>query len=191
MYKQQASIALLIMACSAGGMPVLIDLLASLKKSIRFSVVVVVHRNNKYQSSLEQMVQQKCVLPVKQAEEKEQLKPGVVYFAPAGYHLLMETDQTFSLDVSEPVHYCRPSIDVTMQSLAGVFKEGLTAILLSGANRDGADGIRAVHQYGGVALVQHPDDAEVPVMPLAAIATESITAIMTDVELKAYCSQLS
>ncbi|GAA4806284.1 chemotaxis protein CheB [Olivibacter ginsenosidimutans] len=187
---KQSSIELLIIACSAGGVLLLMDLLAALNRQIGFSVLAVVHRNDKFPSSLEQMAQQKCSLSVKQAEEKESLAPGVVYFAPAGYHVLIESDKTISLDVSEPVNYCRPSIDVAMQSAAEVYREKLMAILLSGANQDGAEGMRAVYAYGGLTLVQSPKEAEVDTMPKAAIDTHAIVSILSDEQLKRYCREL-
>jgi len=182
---------LVIIACSAGGMFVLIDLLESLKADVGFAVLIVVHRSDKFQSSLEEMAQQKCKLRVKQAEEKERIEPGTVYFAPGGYHLLIEKDKTISLDVSEPVNFCRPSIDVTMQSAVEIYQDHIVAILLSGANKDGAEGIRAVYKSGGITLVQHPSLAEVDVMPRAAIATDAVVSVLSDDELKAYCLSLS
>lgn len=190
MESKEIRMELLIIACSAGGMTVLMDLLASLSEDINFAVLVIVHRNDKYQSSLEQMAQQRCVLCVKSAEEKERLSPGIIYFAPAGYHLLIEKDKSVSLDISEPIHYCRPSIDVSMQSAAEVYHRSLVAILLSGANRDGAEGMLAVSKYGGITLVQDPDYAEVDIMPRAAIATGAITSILSNEQLKAYCANL-
>ncbi|MGK9118696.1 chemotaxis protein CheB [Olivibacter jilunii] len=190
MESKEVRIELLIIACSAGGMMLLMDLLSSLKEDVGFAVLVIVHRNEKYASSLEQMAQHKCVLRVKSAEEKETIQAGTVYFAPAGYHLLIEKDRSISLDASEPVHYCRPSIDVSMQSAAEVYKKSLVAILLSGANRDGAEGLRAVYKYGGKTLVQDPSAALVDVMPRAAIETGAVTAVLLDEQLKAYCKSL-
>jgi two-component system chemotaxis response regulator CheB len=191
MNRNEIKVDLLIIACSAGGMFVLIDLLESLKADVGFAVLVVVHRSDKFQSSLEEMAQQKCKLRVKQAEEKEWIESGTVYFAPGGYHLLIEKDKTISLDVSEPVNFCRPSIDVTMQSAVEIYQDHIVAILLSGANKDGAEGIRAVYKSGGITLVQNPSLAEVDVMPRAAIATDAVVSVLSDDELKAYCLSLS
>lgn len=189
--RERNKVDLVIIACSAGGMFVLIDLLESLKADVGFAVLVVVHRSDKFQSSLEEMAQQKCKLRVKQAEEKERIESGTVYFAPGGYHLLIEKDKTISLDVSEPVNFCRPSIDVTMQSAVEIYQDHIVAILLSGANKDGAEGIRAVYKSGGITLVQNPSLAEVDVMPRAAIATHAVVSVLSDDELKAYCLSLS
>ncbi|QNL49169.1 chemotaxis protein CheB [Olivibacter sp. SDN3] len=190
MYDQDKQIDLLVIACSAGGVMLLMELLQELKSDISFAILVIIHRNDKFHSTLEEMVQQKCRLRAKEAEEKEKLTPGIIYFVPGGYHLLIETDKTVALDVSEPVNYCRPSIDVSLQSAAEVFQDKLVAILLSGANKDGAEGLRAVHRYGGVTLVQNPEFAEVDVMPKAAIETNSVTAVLSDAQLKEYCRKL-
>ncbi len=97
------------------------------------------------------------------------MEKGKIYFAPADYHLLIEEDHTFSLDLSDKVHYSRPSIDVTMESLAWVIRSGMIAILLSGANSDGAEGMRTVQQQGGITLIQSPEEAEYPLMPNSAL----------------------
>lgn len=190
MYEQEKKIDLLVVACSAGGITLLMELLQELKSDVSFAILVIIHRNDKFHSTLEEMVQLKCRLKVKQAEEKEKLMPGIIYFAPGGYHLLVETDRTIALDISEPVNYCRPSIDVSLQSAAEVYQDKLVAILLSGANKDGAEGLRAVHKYGGVTLVQNPEYAEVDVMPKAAIETKAVKAVLSDMQLRAYCRDL-
>ncbi|MGE8377765.1 MAG: chemotaxis protein CheB, partial [Sphingobacterium sp.] len=110
---------------------------------------------------------------------------------PAGYHLLIEPDYSFSLDISEPVQYSRPSIDVTFESAAEVYKENCTAILFSGANQDGAEGLLMIKKYGGSTFVQDPLDAEVPIMPKAAIELNAQDKILTIAEIKDYIMQLT
>jgi len=111
----------------------------------------------------------KSGLKVREIEDKTPIKAGRIYVAPADYHLLVETKLEFALDVSEKVHYSRPSIDVAFESAADVFGEKLTAILLSGANSDGTQGLIAVKQRGGTTLIQSPETAEVPYMPAYAL----------------------
>src|SRR5690606_18368206 len=135
---------------------------------------VVIHRNAKYETHLEANLAAKCNVAVKVAEDKERIEPATVYFAPAGYHLLVEPDRSLSLDASEPVHYCRPAIDVTMQSAADVYGPSTAAILLSGANQDGAAGMRSIHRAGGLCIAQHPRDAEINTMPASAIALGAV-----------------
>jgi two-component system chemotaxis response regulator CheB len=106
---------------------------------------------------------------MKSAEDKEPVAPGVIYFAPPGYHLLVESGGTFALSLDEPVHFSRPSIDVLFESAAEAYGERLLGIVLSGANADGAEGLQAVAEAGGVTVVQLPSSAEVPTMPEAAM----------------------
>ena len=106
-------------------------------------------------------------------EDKEPIRPGTIYLAPQNYHLLVEDDHSFSLDYSEPVNFSRPSIDVSFESIAGLFRTHTLAILLSGANKDGAAGLGKVIKAGGLALIQSPETAHYPAMPKAAMDLNS------------------
>lgn len=184
--KAKIDAGLIVLACSAGGIVLVQNLLSLLPKNFPIPVIVVIHRSGQLSSSLEQLVQSYCAVRVKEAEEKEPLMPSTVYFAPGGYHLLVEKDRTLSLDVSEPIKYCRPSIDVTLQSAADVYGKKMIAILLSGANDDGADGMHAVSMAGGLTIVQDPEDAEVDIMPRAALSRTSINFKMNGDELMSF-----
>src|SRR5690606_33394650 len=136
-------------------------------ETLPFSILVVIHRSANYETQLEAHLAPTCRIGIKVAEDKEPIRPATAHLAPAGYHLLVEPNHSLSLDVSEPVLFCRPSIDVTMQSTAAVYGASTTAILLSGANQDGAAGMESVHRAGGLCIAQHPRDAEVDTMPAA------------------------
>jgi two-component system chemotaxis response regulator CheB len=118
---------------------------------------------------LAELFDERLPLPVKEAVDKEEIVPGTVYFAGAGYHLSVERDRTFSLSCEPPVHFARPAIDVLMESGADAYGAGLVGILLTGANHDGADGMARIRARGGFTVVQDPADAQVPTMPLSAI----------------------
>ena len=114
-------------------------------------------------------------------DDKRAIKEDYIYLAPQNYHLLIKSDSTFSLDYSEVVQYCRPSIDVTFESAAKAFGKNVLAIVLSGANKDGADGIKKVIEKGGEALVQDPATAVYPIMPLAVMEiNDGITILQPD-----------
>ncbi|RZJ80364.1 MAG: chemotaxis protein CheB, partial [Chryseobacterium sp.] len=113
-----------------------------------------------------------------------------IYIAPPDYHLLLEADGTISLDVSEKVNYCRPSIDVTFISAANAYKKGLTAILLSGANADGAAGMIAIHECEGKNIVQHPVESQVSYMPEQAIITGVVDEILSVTEIATFINHL-
>lgn len=176
---------------SAGGLFALSYLVEQLPAEYPYPVIIVQHRMNDQQELLEELLQVKCKLPVKQADEKETIEKGIVYLAPPGYHLLIESDRTFSLSVDKPVSYSRPSVDVLFETAALVYREGLIGIILTGANKDGAAGITAVGKYGGLTVAQHPDEAQFPSMPAAAIATGSVRRICTLKEIGNFLLKIS
>lgn len=162
---------LVIIGGSAGSMQPLITLLGALPATIEATIILVLHRQRNVSSRLVEIFSHYHKAPVSEPEDKEPLLPGHIYLAPQNYHLLLEAEGNFALEYSEPVCYSRPSIDVTMQSAALTGADNnLLAILLSGANADGAAGIQAVLEAGGNAAVQAPALAEFPVMPEAALA---------------------
>jgi two-component system chemotaxis response regulator CheB len=161
--------ACVVLGGSAGSLKAIIALLPELKPRLPFPIIIVVHRKNDQRSTLERLLAVHCSLPVKEAEDKELLLPGIIYLAPPDYHLLIENNRSLSLDCSEKVLYSRPSIDVTFQSASEVFGSSLTGILLSGGNNDGAEGLRQIKQRGGITIIQDPVSAEIPAMPVAAL----------------------
>jgi two-component system chemotaxis response regulator CheB len=174
---------LVLIAGSAGSLQVMLSILLAMGREYPIPVLVVLHRNNVFESSLEELMSIRTNLVIKEVEEKEPILPGIVYLCPADYHVLLEKDRTFSLDYSERVNYSRPSIDVTMRSAADVFGAGLIALLLSGGNADGSDGLAYVQSRGGLAIVQDPGTAEVPYMPQQAILRLSVDLVVPTEEL--------
>jgi two-component system chemotaxis response regulator CheB len=161
---------IIVIGGSAGCLPVLVQLLQNLPAGYAIPVIIVLHRLRNVQEGPDKIINiPPGGLRLREPEDKEAIQPGFAYFAPANYHLLVEADKTFSLDYSEPVQYCRPSIDVSFESAADVFGAGTIAILLGGANRDGARGIGAVLEKQGMAIVQQPESCQYAAMPKAAI----------------------
>lgn len=147
-------------------------------------VIVVQHRNAEEKSLLEELLQARCRIRVKQADEKERITGGTVYLAPPGYHLLIENNRSFSLSCEGPVNFSRPSVDVLFESAAEVYESRLLGIILTGANQDGAAGIRAVRERGGTTIAQDPATAAVPLMPRAAIGTGCVQHIFELTEIR-------
>lgn len=108
-------------------------------------------------------------LEVVEAEDKAPIQKKHVYFAPPGYHLLIEKDFSFSLSQDAPVQFARPSIDVLFESAAEAYGNSACGVLLTGANADGASGLQSIYAHGGYTMVQDPKSAEVSTMPLAAL----------------------
>jgi two-component system, chemotaxis family, protein-glutamate methylesterase/glutaminase len=161
-------VAALAIGCSAGGVDALCQLLPALAPACGIPVFVVMHLPRERPSRLVDVFTNKCHLPVSEAEDKQPIEAGRVYFAPPDYHLLIDDGPRLALSVDDLVHFSRPAVDVLFESAADVYGPELLAAVLSGANEDGAAGLAAVERAGGVTLIQRPDSAVASAMPLAA-----------------------
>jgi two-component system, chemotaxis family, protein-glutamate methylesterase/glutaminase len=159
----------IVIGTSAGGLQALSTILQALPINYPVPLVVVQHRTKDQKTLLEEILQQKSNLTVVQADEKETIKAGFVFIAPPDYHLLIEADHSFSLSAEEPVQYSRPSVNVLFESAADAFRETLVGIILTGSNADGAAGIAAINNNGGLTIAQDPAEARYAEMPMAAI----------------------
>ncbi|KAA3506445.1 chemotaxis protein CheB [Agrobacterium vitis] len=159
----------IVIGASAGALEALSAILPVLPRDFRLPIIVVVHVPPDKRSVMAELFQAKCQLSAREAEDKEPLAGGTIYFAPPDYHLLLEADRSLALSSDEPVLFSRPSIDVLFESAADAYGPALIAIVLTGANSDGAKGLQAVVDAGGAALVQDPADAFASAMPEAAI----------------------
>lgn len=158
-----------IIGGSAGSLSVLMQILPQLPVIKSYALVIVLHRRSTDEQTLEELITLKVSSNVKAVEDKEPFLPGYIYVAPSNYHLLFEKNNVLSLDTSEKINYSRPSIDVSFESAAEVYKNKLTGILLSGSNADGTQGLKAIKKQGGTIIVQDPESAEMPFMPNNAI----------------------
>ncbi len=176
----------IVIGASAGALEALSVILPALPKGFGLPVMVVVHVPPDRRSMLSEIFQAKCRIPVKEAEDKEPIVGGTIYFAPPDYHLLVETERCLALSSDEPELFSRPSIDVMFESAADAYGAALVAIVLSGANHDGARGLQAITKAGGTALVQRPQDAFARAMPEAAIAAAPGASVMSLEQIAAY-----
>ena len=154
---------------SAGAIDTLSLILPALPRGFAPPIFVAVHIPTTRPSLLAQLFNEKCLLDVKEAEDKTPIEPGVVYFAPPDYHLLVESTSLLTLSVDEAVNFSRPAIDVLFESAADVYEDRLLGVVLTGANHDGAEGLKRVMAGGGDGLVQLPDTAYAVEMPRAAL----------------------
>ena len=154
-----------IIGGSAGSLDVLLRVLPLVDPEIKFPIIIVIHRKHGADSLLPTLLSARTKLIVKEVEEKEDIVAGTVYIAPSDYHLLIETNRTFSLDYSEKINFSRPAIDVTFQTAAEVYRDKLVCLLLSGSNADGVHGLKSVKAWEGRAVIQDPETAQVPYMP--------------------------
>ena len=154
------------------------------KKAMDLSIIIVFHRKQSEDTTLIDVLSSKTDLVVKEADDKDLISPGVIYVAPADYHVLIEKDNTITLDDSEKINYSRPSIDVTFESAAEVFGQSLVCMLLSGANADGVAGLLAARKSGSFIVVQDPASAEVSFMPQRAVDEVPIDLIINEKNLQ-------
>jgi two-component system chemotaxis response regulator CheB len=158
-----------VLGASAGGFEALLAILKGLPASYPMPLVAVLHLPDNHESKLAELFGYRLALQVREARDKEPLAPGILYFAPSGYHLSIEDDHSFSLSCEERVSFARPSIDVLFASAADAYGKSLAGVLLTGANYDGAAGLAGMQVAGGLTIVQDPASAEAPTMPAAAL----------------------
>ncbi|CAM2009229.1 chemotaxis protein CheB [Acanthopleuribacter pedis] len=181
----------LVIGVSAGGMDTLSLILPHWTKDFPIPIVAVQHVGADSGRLIYPLLQQKTSLRIKEAEEKEQLRAGHLYLAPAGYHLLIEADNSLSLSVDARVNYARPSIDVLFESAAEVYGPRLIGVILTGANHDGSQGLRMVAELGGFTVVQSPESAEVAQMPLAALNATTVDRVLAPTQIATLLSQMA
>ena len=182
---------LMIIGGSAGSLQVIMGIISVVRTDFPSPVLIVLHRNSVFGSNLEDLFALKSRAIIKEVEEKELIMPGSIYIAPADYHVLIEEDQTFSLDYSERVNFSRPSIDVTFRSASDVYRKELVCLLLSGGNADGVDGLEHVKERGGLTVVQDPATAEVPYMPQHALSRMNVDFVLPAEDIPAFFKGLA
>lgn len=158
---------------SADGLKSLTTILQDLPRAFPAAVVITQHVRRGRKSLLPQLLARRCKLRVKEATPNEPLLPSVVYLAPSDHHLVVE-DNHLNVEAGPPVNFSRPSIDVTFQSVAARCGSRAIGVVLSGAGRDGARGLRAIKDAGGTTIVQDPSDARIAAMPLSALAANHV-----------------
>jgi two-component system chemotaxis response regulator CheB len=179
-----------VIGASMGAIEALSSILPELPADYPLPILIVVHVPPDTNSLLSNLFATKCRLKAKEAEDKETIVPGMIYFAPPNYHLLVEDERTLSLSSDEPELFSRPAINVLFESAADVFGEGLVGIILTGASEDGAHGLQTIGENGGVALVQNPSEAMAPEMPAAALMACPTARAMSLDEISKFLARL-
>jgi len=168
------TVELVVIGGSWGGFDALCELLAPLPRDLAVPFVAALHRSPRsHDGALEHLLARSIALHVVVVEDKSPLKPGCLHLAPADYHLLIE-DGSLALSTDALVQFSRPSIDVLFDSAADEYGAGVLAVVLTGANSDGAAGIGRIKAAGGVTLAQDPAGATRAEMPQAAIDTGAV-----------------
>lgn len=179
----------IVIGVSAGGIEALKIVLNKLRINMDYAIIIVIHINNKGRG-LANIFGDINQFIVKEACDKENVSEGTIYFAPPNYHLSIEEDYTFSLSIEEKVNYSRPSVDVLFNSAAEVYMDDLVGIILTGANSDGAIGLKRVSELGGKCIVQDPKEAFFDTMPLAAIKSVENCKVIKLSEINKFINEL-
>ncbi len=166
-----------VIGTSLGGLSALQTVLENLPADFPVAIAIVQHRHKNSSNTFQVLLQENCLLPIKEVEDKDEILPGRVYLAPPDYHLLIEPGY-FALSTDEPVSYARPSIDVLFESAADIYAEQTIGVILTGANQDGTQGLKKIKARGGMTIVQDPATAESSIMPAAAISTVKVDEIL-------------
>ncbi len=163
---------------SAGSFQGVVKILAQLPKGFPLPIIMCLHRLKHVRNGFVEALSIKSVVQVTEPNDKETIKKGNVYLAPANYHMSVELGNHFALSTEEMVNNSRPSIDITLGTCAFAYKEKLVGILLSGANRDGALGMKYIHDRGGLTIVQEPTECMIDTMPRSAMAVTNIDHVL-------------
>ncbi|MDZ5603720.1 chemotaxis protein CheB [Pseudomonas sp. RP23018S] len=169
----------IVIGASAGGVAALFEVLGQLPMAFNLPILCVLHLPQDRPSHLATVLQQRLGRPVHEARDKERIMLGMIYVAGPGYHLSVERDLSLSLSQEEPVHFSRPAIDFLFESAADAYGANVMGIVLTGANQDGAKGLASIKQQGGRTVVQDPHEAQVGLMPQAALALHAPDHILS------------
>lgn len=185
------NIKLIIIGGSAGSFQVITKIIHSLPKDYPIPVVLALHRLKHVRHGFVEALMIKSKMNVIEPQDKEKIRSGNIYLAPANYHLYVELAGTFALSTEEAVNHSRPSIDLTFMTAGYAYKNKCVGIILSGANKDGAVGLKKLKDYGGITVVQDPTDAQMPTMPVAAIEkTKNVDHIMSSDDIIKFLNSL-
>lgn len=168
----------LVIGTSFGGLEALKTIIPALPADFKLPILVVLHIGDNNNDSFVQYLNSISKLSIKEAEEKDEIKKGHVYFAPPNYHMMVENDETISFSADPKVHHSRPSIDVLFESAAWSYKKRLVGVILTGLNQDGAYGLKTIKDYGGTTLVENPENAVASIMPKAALKESDVDFVL-------------
>jgi len=175
----------IVIGGSAGALSVVLQIVHRLRRDMSLSMLIVLHRKASDDNVLIDVLTSRTEFAVKEVDDKDELAPGTIYVAPADYHVLVERDNSLTLDDSEKVNYSRPSIDVTFESAADIYGPSLIGVLLSGANADGVAGLLRTKAKGGKVVIQDPESAEFMYMPRVAMDQVKPDLVLTDKNIEA------
>jgi len=174
---------ILLIGGSAGSFKIIFEIIKMLPANLNKAVVIVMHRKKNIPGGIEKLFAENSNMAMREITDKDIINKNTIFIAPANYHTLIEREGYFGLDVSEAVWYSKPSIDITFESAAEIYGGRCAAILLSGANQDGAAGLLKLKQAGSLTIVQDPEEAEMPEMPATATNINAACYVLSTNEI--------
>jgi len=159
---------LIVIGTSAGGTQPLLDLVAGLPKDFPAAICIVTHIPAHSPSRLPEVLSRAGPLPVSHPQDGEPIQPGHIYCAPPDHHLLVEAGH-FAVKRGPKENRNRPAIDTLFRSAAHSEGPAAIGVILSGLLDDGTSGLWTIQHFGGIAIVQDPEDAEYSSMPSSAL----------------------
>jgi len=169
---------IVVIGASTGGPQALQKLFAELPSDFPVPVICVQHISFGFLQGLIDWLAKSCRLPIKIAQPGELPKPGTIYFPPEQRHLELDGRGRFICSNSPPLSGHRPSVTITLESLAKFYGNRTVGILLTGMGRDGADGMQAIAQAGGFTIAQDEATSVVFGMPKEAIDLRAAKEIL-------------
>jgi two-component system, chemotaxis family, protein-glutamate methylesterase/glutaminase len=181
----------IVIGGSAGSFQILTKILSALPKTFPVPVLLSMHRLKHVRSGFLEALTIKSGLPVIEPFDKEQIKAGRAYLAPANYHMFIEMGNRIALSTEEPVNHSRPSIDLSFITAAQAFRDKMIGIILSGANSDGAVGLQKVKEHNGLTIVQDPQECQVRTMTEAAMKLTKVDHVFTSDQIIKFLLKLN
>ena len=168
----------IVIGGSAGSFSVIGKILERIPSDFQIPIILSMHRLKNVRKGFQEALQLKSKLEIIEPNDKESVRNGKVYLAPANYHLCVELGNSFSLSTEPMVNNSRPAIDLTFESASYVYKDKLIGILLSGANKDGAVGMKYIAERGGITVVQDPEECVIDTMTKAALHLVNVDYVL-------------
>lgn len=190
-YKVSSQYKAVVIGGSAGSFQGITKILSSLPDDFLLPIIMCLHRLKHVRNGFVEALSIKSIRPVTEPSDKEGIKKGHIYLAPANYHLSVELGNSFSLSTEEMINNSRPSIDVTLETSAYVYRHKLVGILLSGANRDGAWGMKKIKDHGGLTITQDPQECMIDTMPTAAAELTEIDHVLNIDQIITFLTELN
>ena len=181
----------IVIGGSAGSFQGIAKILASIPADFNLPIIMCLHRLKHVRNGFVEALSLKSLMTITEPYDKLNIKKGMVYLAPANYHMSVELGNYFSLSTEEMMNNSRPAIDITLSSAGYVYKDRLVGILLSGANKDGAIGMKNIKDKGGLTIVQDPKECMIDTMPTAALNITEIDHVLQIDGIVAFLNELN